>query len=922
MPTCPTCRAPVIENARFCSSCGKPASSPDDVTIGAPEQRPPRASSGSGFSSHSSQASFAGGFAPGAILSERYRIVALLGKGGMGEVYRADDLTLGQPVALKFLPATLENDAALLDMLHAEVRNARQVSHPNVCRVYDIGELPPQQAKNGLAGDAGTAGRHFYTMEYIDGEDLASLLRRIGRLSPDKALEIAHQICAGLAAAHDSGLLHRDLKPANIMLDGRGRARITDFGLALPVDLASGKRELAGTPAYMSPEQLQGGQAGVHSDIYSLGLVLYEIFTGRRPFEAESASDWRRAHVESQPKSPSSVVGQLDHAIERAILRCLQKDPRLRPSSPLQVAAALPGGDPLAAALAAGETPSPEMVAAAGAEAGISPRNALLLFVAVIALLLAGIPLTHRGDLLGVAPMPKSPDALADRAQQYARDAGYNENVLDQYSWTEPAYGELNYKARNEPSPERVRGLRNAVPSPYVFHYLASPKALSPLGTQSTISSDNPPLITPGMLSMTMDGAGMLKSLYFVPPRVDTEAKPSGPAPDWSPQFRDAGLDFSRFKAARPNLVPPFASDLRLGWDGENGGYPVHVDAASYQGKPVMFTVLYPWTMPSAEPTDQEHRMQIVQTAFSILLVLVIPAICVFFARRNMRLGRGHVEGASTVAVFVGGGFLASEFLWDFYPSNGRAVFQSLVVTLGVTLLFAGISWVAYVAVEPLVRRVSPHMLVSWSRLLAGKWADPLVGRDVLLGIALGLAADWIGGIENVLPWWKNIPGATFGTPPRWVLGSTAEAAAWVFSNAWQSVLIALLFVFLFVGGRALFRNRWLPFVVILVVLNAQDLTSSSHPLLTLAFNLPATALIVATIGFLGPLAAAAAFFAGNIAYRLAGIGVGAWYGGRCLGYALLLVALAVYGFRCAVAGRPWFGGEEAGDSLRAAASS
>src|ERR1051326_6689705 len=220
MPACPTCSTPVPENARFCSSCGRPAGSPDDVTLGSVEPSPPPRTSS--YASHPSQASLAGGFAPGAIVAGRYRIIALLGRGGMGEVYRADDLTLGQAVALKFLPAALENDFALLEMLHAEVRNARQVSHPNVCRVYDIGE---------------TEGRHFYTMEYVDGEDLSSLLRRIGRLSPDKGLEIAHQICAGLAAAHEAGLLHRDLKPANIMLDGRGRARLTDFGLALPADI-------------------------------------------------------------------------------------------------------------------------------------------------------------------------------------------------------------------------------------------------------------------------------------------------------------------------------------------------------------------------------------------------------------------------------------------------------------------------------------------------------------------------------------------------------------------------------------------------------------------------------------------------------------------------------------------------------------
>jgi serine/threonine protein kinase len=159
-----------------------------------------------------------GGFAPGTILASRYHIVSLAGRGGMGEVYRADDLKLGQPVALKFLPAALERDPVARDRLLAEVRSARTVSHPNVCRVYDVGEVD---------------GRAFLTMEYIDGEDLASLLRRIGKLPAAKALEVARQLCAGLAAAHEKGVLHRDLKPANVMIDGRGQARITDFGLAL-----------------------------------------------------------------------------------------------------------------------------------------------------------------------------------------------------------------------------------------------------------------------------------------------------------------------------------------------------------------------------------------------------------------------------------------------------------------------------------------------------------------------------------------------------------------------------------------------------------------------------------------------------------------------------------------------------------------
>src|SRR5437763_7697923 len=152
-------------------------------------------------------------FPPGALLASRYRIISRLGKGGMGEVFRADDILLGQAVALKFLPESAKGNINLLTRFYDEVRIARQITHANVCRVYDIGEVE---------------GQPYLSMEYIDGEDLASLLRRIGRLPADKATEFARKMCAGLAAAHAQGVLHRDLKPANIMIDGRGELRIAD----------------------------------------------------------------------------------------------------------------------------------------------------------------------------------------------------------------------------------------------------------------------------------------------------------------------------------------------------------------------------------------------------------------------------------------------------------------------------------------------------------------------------------------------------------------------------------------------------------------------------------------------------------------------------------------------------------------------
>ncbi|MBP6822797.1 MAG: serine/threonine protein kinase, partial [Acidobacteria bacterium] len=232
-------------------------------------------------------------FTPGMTLNKRYRIIGQLGKGGMGEVYRADDLKLGQPVALKFLTEKLSQDKAMLARFHSEVAMAHRVTHPNVCRVHDIGEVTTSSGK-----------LHFLSMEYVDGEDLSSLLRRIGRLPADKAVEIANQLCAGIAAAHEAGVLHRDLKPANIMLDGKGRVRITDFGLAGFAEQIKGQEVFAGTPAYMSPEQFAGKEVTTKSDIYALGLVLYEIFTGKRVFEAGSLAELQKMHESSSPTNP------------------------------------------------------------------------------------------------------------------------------------------------------------------------------------------------------------------------------------------------------------------------------------------------------------------------------------------------------------------------------------------------------------------------------------------------------------------------------------------------------------------------------------------------------------------------------------------------------------------------------------------
>src|ERR1700687_4539180 len=291
MPTCSQCSTEIPSTSRFCLSCGSP------FQLNAKSSATSAATMAISLSS-SHPANFdEGRFVPGTLIAERYRILGRLGKGGMGEVYRANDLRLGQTVALKFLPETTAKDPGVRARFYNQVRIARQVTHPNVCRVYDIGEID---------------GQPFISMQFVDGENLASLLLRIGRLPADKAVEISRRLCAGLAAAHCEGVLHRDLKPANIMIDGRGQVLIADFGLAGLAEEISGSDIHSGTPDYMAPEQLAGKEVSMQSDIYARGLVMYEIFTGKRAFEADTLAEMVRLRSESRPVDITSQVHDVD----------------------------------------------------------------------------------------------------------------------------------------------------------------------------------------------------------------------------------------------------------------------------------------------------------------------------------------------------------------------------------------------------------------------------------------------------------------------------------------------------------------------------------------------------------------------------------------------------------------------------------
>ncbi|TNF72193.1 MAG: serine/threonine protein kinase, partial [Acidobacteria bacterium] len=488
---CPACGAEVPEGNRFCGSCGAAVGSASEVPTrtSAPSALPTELAAPA-HSPASSSSADQGRFLPGTVLTKRYRVIGLLGRGGMGEVYRADDLKLGQPVALKFLPRDVEREEGRLHRFLNEVRMALKVTHPNVTRVYDIGE---------------EEGHHYISMEYVDGEDLSSLLRRIGRLPKDKAVQVARQICAGLAAAHEQGVLHRDLKPANVMLDGRGQVKITDFGLAGFDETIKGAEARAGTPAYMAPEQWTGKEVTVQSDLYALGLVLYELFTGQPVYSGKTPAEILKLQQESSPATPSSVVEGFDPSVERVILKCLEKDPAQRPSSALAVSAALPGGDPLAAALAAGETPSPELVAQAGEVGGVAPWIAGLCVAVILAGILGSFWVAGRQQLVRLAPLERPPAYLAARAQEIIADLGYEDPPTDSLYVFDSNEAYVDYLREQGLAGENHDRLKSRQPAVLKFSYRQSPHLLERIDPAAIGGwMMDPPGDRPGMIQLDL----------------------------------------------------------------------------------------------------------------------------------------------------------------------------------------------------------------------------------------------------------------------------------------------------------------------------------------------------------------------------------------------------------------------------------
>jgi serine/threonine protein kinase len=295
MKKCPKCKSENPDNATFCADCGTQLPSIKDIEVTETMETPKEE------------------LTTGSTFAGRYQIIEELGKGGMGKVYKAYDTKIKEKIALKLIKPEIAKDKKTIERFSNELRFARKIRHKNVCGMFDLGE---------------EKGTHYITMEFVPGEDLRSSIRRFGQLPIGKSISIATQICEGLTEAHRLGVVHRDLKSNNIMIDKDGNVRIMDFGIARSLEAKgiTGSGVMIGTPEYMSPEQVEGKEVDQRSDIYSLGVILYEMVTGRVPFEGNTPFTIGMKHKGEIPQNPKELNAQIPDDLNRVILRCLEKD--------------------------------------------------------------------------------------------------------------------------------------------------------------------------------------------------------------------------------------------------------------------------------------------------------------------------------------------------------------------------------------------------------------------------------------------------------------------------------------------------------------------------------------------------------------------------------------------------------------------
>ena len=487
----------------------------------------------------------------------------------------------------------------------------------------------------------------------------------------------------------------------------------------------------------------------------------------------------KQLHDTTTLTTPSSIVSDLDPAVERVILRCLEKDPEKRPASALTVAAALPGGDPLAAALAAGETPSPELLVAAGESVAVPVVPALAMLAAFFLALVLGVVAGSRGSVVSQLPMAIPRDALADRASLILKKLGQGSGVADRATGFHFDGDYLRWAQKNGP-PAWWTDLRIGRPAALIFWYRTSPEALAPSSPASRVTARDPPVMLPGMQQLFLDTEGRLVEFHSVPPAIALE-NPASDAP-WPALFEAADLDVRTFTPASPKWLPPVFADATAAWEGPMPGRAdmrVRIEAASYRNHPVSFQIVWPWTEPPRTDASQRTGLQRLTDATSIAIWVAMLAGAVLLARRNLRANRSDRRGAARLAIGMTAASIAVNLLGATHVANPSIERMQIAGALAFGAFTGGMMWIYYLAIEPYARRFWPDALLGWTRLLSGHVRDPRVGRELLIGLvfgAVGLLIDLAKLVPMALGW--RIPGLPFGNGLQYLDGVPLVACA------------------------------------------------------------------------------------------------------------------------------------------------
>jgi serine/threonine-protein kinase len=601
-------------------------------------------------------------------------------------------------------------------------------------------------------------------------------------------------------------------------------------------------------------------------------------------------------------------VKDLDPAIERVIMRCLEPDPAERPASALAVAAALPGGDPLAAALAAGETPSPEMVAASGETEGTRPRLAVAGLATVLACSFIVAMVGIRVGGFRLMPQPLPPEVLAAKAREVTHTLGYNEKPVD---WSGEWYYQTEFtdyvRSHEGPRPNWARILSGR-PQVLVYAYRQSPIYFDPTGFQGNamtpgiVQFDDPPAIESGMINLVLDSQGRLSSFRAIPKEVEPNPPPAATV-DWSPLFHAAEIDVTRLHSAEPEWVGLGAFDTRAAWIGTwpDSGRPLRVEAAAWHGKPVFFLLIGPWKQPTRmqhiDTNSGAHAGQVIELTILILLL----ASAAWIARRNYTQGKSHVPGAIRL---LGTVFVIEMAVWlaraHFVPT--LATFRHLLLALSTALFMSMALAMFYLALEPYVRRHWPQAIISWSRLTTGRVRDPLIGRDVLWGVTLGTVWSLVISIGLLL---LERVGDTPQLPSQALLAGGRQLLGVWLGAVVQSIQGTLEFFFLLFLLRAVLRNKWLAAAVFVSILTSINSLVNPHPgILAPIWAVVYSIAAYAVVRF-GLITLAVAIFTANTLLNLPyTLDFSNWYAIDTWVVVLSFVAMAAWGFHTSLAGQ------------------